>query len=344
MFHLMKTNRLILTLALLIFTAAQAQKVAPTLDAPATQDYPGMPRYEGSTIVLQSQQKFGELGLQIGGLSAPNSTDPKEVRKVEGRTHRTTYLYLNLGDGKRSTLEIARNYEAAFKDAGFSAIWSGGDQDIRNGPPRQYYSLPELDHQLLTTGLKDRRYFCMEKAGLFAAVFIATRSWEHAMRANSEANPWQSEVTIPQESVLIQVDIVNTRPMEEKMVHLSAAEMEKSISTSGKVALYGILFDFNKADIKPESAPTLQEMAALLNAEPQLKVLVVGHTDNVGTFEFNEDLSKRRAAAVVAELVTKYGIAANRLTPLGASFMAPVTTNSTDEGRALNRRVELVAR
>lgn len=325
-------------------SSAFAQKVAPTQDAPGTQDYPGMPRYEGSTIVMQSQQKFGELGLQIGGLSTPVSTDPKEVRRVEGRLHRTTYLYLNLGAGKRSTLEIARNYELAFKDAGFTTIWAGGDREIRNGPPRQYYSGPEMDHQMLTTGLKERRYFCLEKGGLFAAVFIAARSWEHTLAAKSEANVWKQDVTLPQESVLIQVDIVNTRPMEEKMVHLSAAEMKKSISSSGKVAIYGILFDFNKADIKPESAPTLAEMASLLKAEPDLKVLVVGHTDNVGTFEFNEDLSKKRARAVVAELASKHGIAAERLTPLGASFMAPVSTNSTEEGRALNRRVELVAR
>jgi outer membrane protein OmpA-like peptidoglycan-associated protein len=128
------------------------------------------------------------------------------------------------------------------------------------------------------------------------------------------------------------------------MVHLSAAEMQKSISSSGKVAIYGILFDFNKADIKPESASTLAEMASLLKAEPNLKVLVVGHTDNVGTFEFNEDLSKRRAKAVVAELAAQHGIAADRMLPLGASFMSPVSTNSTEEGRALNRRVELVAR
>ena len=125
---------------------------------------------------------------------------------------------------------------------------------------------------------------------------------------------------------------------------LSSAEMQKSISSSGKVAIYGILFDFNKADIKPESAPTLAEMARLLKSEPALKVLVVGHTDNVGTFEFNEDLSKRRAHAVVGVLASNYGIAADRMTPLGASFMAPVTTNTTEQGRALNRRVELVAR
>lgn len=339
----MKTTQLILIL-ISAATSAFAQKVAPTQDAPGTKDYPGMPRYEGSTIVLQSSQKFGELGLQIGGLSSPASTDPKEVRKVEGRTHRTTYVLLNLAKGKRSTLEIARNYEQAFKDVGFTGIWSGGQAEIRNGPPKAYYGIPELDHQMLTTGVKDRRYFCMEKGGLFAAVFIAARAWEHVMTAKSEVNPWKQDVTLPEESVLIQVDFVDTRPMEEKMVMVSAAEMSKSISASGKVALYGILFDFNKADIKPESAPTLTEMATLLKNEPGLKVLVVGHTDNVGTFEFNEDLSKRRAKAVVAELSGKYGIDASRLTPLGASFMAPVSTNSTEEGRMLNRRVELVAR
>jgi OmpA-OmpF porin, OOP family len=339
----MKQHILFTLLASLFISTVEAQ-VAPTQDAPSTKDYPGMPRYEGSTILLQSQQKFGDIGLQIGGLSTPNSADPKEVRKVEGRTHRTTYVLLNLAQGKRSTLEIARNYEGAFKAAGFTTIWRGGQAEIRNGPPIQYYSVEELHKGLLTTGVKDRQYFCLEKGGLFAAVYVSTRSWDHVMQDNSEFNPWKAKVTIPEAAVLIQVDYVDTRPMEEKMVHLSAAEMQKSISSSGKVAIYGILFDFNKADIKAESAPTLQEMASLLKAEPALKVLVVGHTDNVGTFEFNEDLSKRRAQAVVSILASNYGIALERMTPLGAAFMAPVTTNSTEEGRALNRRVEIVAR
>ena len=333
-----------LSLAIVLLTGSVlAQKVSPTKDAPNTKDYPGLPRYEGSTILLQSQKKFADLALQIGGLSTPDSMDTKEVRKVEGRMSRTTYLLLNLGAGKRSSLEVARNYELALKDAGFVKIWSGGDKDIRNGPPRAYYSVPELDRQLLTTGVKDRQYFCMEKNGLFAAVYVSTRSWEHTIIAKSEANPWQQDVTIPQDSVMIQLDLVDTRPMEEKMVLLTAEEMNKSISASGKVAIYGIQFDFNKADIKPESAPALEEMAKLLKADEKLKVLVVGHTDAVGTFEFNEDLSKRRAKAVAAELAGKYGINASRMTPLGASFMAPVSTNATEEGRALNRRVELVA-
>lgn len=340
----MKRLLAILAAAAALAADSRAQAETPAKDAPGASDYPGLARYEGSSILLQSQKKFGELGLQIAGLSSPKSDDPREVRKVEGPMHRTTYLLPNPQGGRRSTLEVARNYEQAFKEAGFQTLWSADQAALRNGPPSQYYGVPELDHQLITTGVKDRRYFCAEKAGLFVAVVIAARSWEHTLQPSSEANPWKRKVAIPQDAVLIQVDLVNTKPMEEKMVFVSAAEMQKSIAASGKVALYGIHFDFNKADIKAESAPTLKEMASLLKAEPALKVLVVGHTDNAGTFEFNEDLSRRRAKAVAELLTANYGIAPDRLTPLGASFMAPVATNTTEEGRALNRRVELVAR
>ncbi len=336
----------VLSITLLGLVPALAQKNAPAIDAPQTKDHPGLPRYEGSTILLQSEQEYGEHGLQIAGLSAPNSSDPAEVRVVEGRLHRTTYLFLNPEAKKRSTLEIARNYEMALKDAGFQTIWAGGEAEIRNGPPRKYYSGEDVDRQLLTTGISDRRYFCMEKSGLYAAILVVNRKWEHVMNSGnaSPANRFGEKITIPEGAILIQVDIVNTRPMEEKMIVVSAAEMEKTISASGKIALYGILFDFNKADVKPESAPTLEQMAKLLRDEPELKVLIVGHTDNVGTFEFNKDLSERRARAVASALAKDYGIATDRMTPLGASFMAPVSTNTTEEGRALNRRVELVAR
>lgn len=122
----------------------------------------------------------------------------------------------------------------------------------------------------------------------------------------------------------------------------NAVEMSRTIASSGRVALYGILFDTNKAEIKPESKAALDEIAKLLKREPGLKLHVVGHTDNVGGYESNMALSKRRADAVVATLVREYGIAQNRLTPNGIAYLAPVAANTTDEGRAKNRRVELV--
>ena len=130
--------------------------------------------------------------------------------------------------------------------------------------------------------------------------------------------------------------------METNMVTVSAGEMATGIATTGSVALYGILFDTRSAVVKPESMPTLEEVAKLLKAQPTLRLLVVGHTDNVGTFEFNMDLSQRRAASVVQMLTSKFGLDRKRLTPVGVSFASPVASNRTEEGKSKNRRVQLV--
>ena len=115
------------------------------------------------------------------------------------------------------------------------------------------------------------------------------------------------------------------------------------IREKGKVAVYGIYFDTASAVIKPESEPTLKAIADMLKAESGLKLFVVGHTDWVGQLDYNMDLSGKRAQSVVEALVSKHGIAAGRLVAKGVGPLAPVSTNTTEEGRKLNRRVELVA-
>ena len=156
------------------------------------------------------------------------------------------------------------------------------------------------------------------------------------------ANPPNKEKTAADGQVLVQLDIVEAKPMETNMVTVSAGEMATGIATAGSVALYGILFDTNSATVKPESMPTLEEVAKLLKTQPTLRLLVVGHTDNVGTFEFNMDLSQRRAASVVQTLTSKFALDPKRLTPVGVSFASPVASNRTEEGKAKNRRVQLV--
>ena len=139
----------------------------------------------------------------------------------------------------------------------------------------------------------------------------------------------------------VQVDVIEAKPMQEKMVTVSATEMEQQISDTGRVALYGIFFDFNKAEIKAESEPTLEEIVKLMRGNAALRVLIVGHTDNVGSFEPNKALSQKRAEAVLSALSGK-GIEAKRMLSAGVSYAAPLATNATEEGRARNRRVELV--
>lgn len=130
--------------------------------------------------------------------------------------------------------------------------------------------------------------------------------------------------------------------MESKMVTVDAAKMAKDIAATGRVALYGLYFDTDKADLKPESAPSLAEIGKLLKAEPNLKVYIVGHTDNVGVFDYNMSLSQRRAKSVVEQLVQSYGISLDRLRAAGAGMIAPVASNDDEAGRAKNRRVEIV--
>jgi outer membrane protein OmpA-like peptidoglycan-associated protein len=149
--------------------------------------------------------------------------------------------------------------------------------------------------------------------------------------------------TIPAGRVGVRLDIIEPKPMAGRMVTVKSDAMSAELKKDGAVAVYGILFDTNKADLKPESTAALDEIAKLLGSDPALKLLVVGHTDTVGGFQPNRDLSERRAKSVVAALVTKYQVAATRLLGFGASFASPVASNAAEDGRAKNRRVELVA-
>jgi len=136
--------------------------------------------------------------------------------------------------------------------------------------------------------------------------------------------------------------IVERQAMKQDVV-ADASALRDGLSQNGHVEIPGIYFDFAKPDIKPESEPALRELVKLLQGNPSLRVWVVGHTDNVGSDETNVVLSNARAAAVVNALVQR-GIQVARLAPHGVGPYAPVASNATEEGRAHNRRVELVAR
>ena len=139
------------------------------------------------------------------------------------------------------------------------------------------------------------------------------------------------------------LNIVEETRMAQDIV-ADAESMLQDIKNMGKVAIYGIYFDFNKADVKPESEPTLTEISKLLKQNPTLNLYIVGHTDNIGPLNANMDLSQRRAEAVLQVLITKHGIDKKRLAAHGVGPLCPAAPNTTEEGRAKNRRVELVAK
>ncbi len=135
--------------------------------------------------------------------------------------------------------------------------------------------------------------------------------------------------------------IVEKKGMEQHVV-ADAAAFGNDLRATGHAAVYGIYFDTGKAVVKPESQPALAEVAKLLAADPSLKLWVVGHTDSVGGLDANMKLSQARAEAVAAALVSGHGVAAARLKGQGVGPLAPVASNDSEDGRAKNRRVELV--
>jgi len=123
---------------------------------------------------------------------------------------------------------------------------------------------------------------------------------------------------------------------------ISAQDIKGRIASSGKIALYGILFDTGKSEIQASSEKAIGSVATYLKENPDVNVYIVGHTDNTGDYSMNQKLSKARGESVKNYLVTKYGISAARLSGDGAGPICPVTSNDTEEGRTLNRRVEIV--
>ena len=139
----------------------------------------------------------------------------------------------------------------------------------------------------------------------------------------------------------VTLTIVEEQAMEQVIV-ADADALFKEINLTGRVAVYGIYFDTGKAVVKPESDPALKEIVNLLANQTDLKIYVVGHTDSVGAFDYNMNLSQRRAEAVVEVLVSRYSVARGRLKAHGVGPLVPATSNRSDDGRAKNRRVELV--
>ncbi len=142
----------------------------------------------------------------------------------------------------------------------------------------------------------------------------------------------------------LRLNLVSEAALDETLEVVTAERMAEEMGVNGRVAPYGILFDHDSDRLKAESREAIAEIARFLEASPAVRVHVMGHTDNTGTYDYNLELSKRRAASVVRALVEDYGIAAERLKPVGVGPVAPVASNAGEEGRSKNRRAELVER
>jgi len=234
--------------------------------------------------------------------------------------------------------EAVRFYETSLGEAKGEILFSGAEGSLDNGDDRfvdQVYHgrIPDRIYNLLLLN-RENAYLAGKYNWNGRDVYVQIYTF-----ANSEG---RSTSLVRKGRVSALVETVEAGPAHPPTPLVTSEQMADEINRTGRIALYGLYFDTGRTDLKSESKPTLQQIADLLKREPNLKLLVVGHTDNVGNFETNRDLSQRRAESVVNALVTGFGIAPDRLIPFGVSYAAPVASNATPEGRSQNRRVELV--
>ncbi|TWB10485.1 uncharacterized protein DUF4892 [Nitrospirillum amazonense] len=291
-------------------------------DVPGSKDHPLVSRFAGATITAYEHKDFDEAFLPDRPVK---DADKAEGLHLEGKITRVWYT---IGAGK-SALEVERNYQDALRKAGFQTLFRCAKDECGD----DFQSLVINSGKVLPPGKGDAAFGGAHRTILAklprptgdAYVFL------HIMEDSSN------------QRTLVNEEVVEIQPMQTGQVQImDSGTMKNSLASSGKVALYGIYFDTDKAEVKPESKAQLDEMAKLLTANPALKVYIVGHTDSQGQFAHNLDLSQRRADAVAQSLTGTYHIAQGRLTAKGVASLAPVTTNDSDDGRAQNRRVELV--
>jgi outer membrane protein OmpA-like peptidoglycan-associated protein len=309
-----RKNLAMLVLIPLLSIMAAASAHAQTRDVAGAKDFPGIGRFGGSVITGYVVKDFDAARMQA---AAFKDGQPADARRLEGRVTRIAY---RTKPGP-SILEVSRNFETQLAKAGFTTLLAC-DTDACGAIPftEAIDALPVP--QMWVDGFNYHYYAGRKEDGgreIYARVLVSQNN----------------------QDITAQLTIAELKAIENKMV--DAAAMAKGLGETGHIALYGIYFDTDKATLKPESRPTLEQIAKLLTTQPQLNVFIVGHTDNQGAYDYNVDLSRRRAEAVAAELARSYRIAPARLRTAGVGFLAPVGSNASDSGRALNRRVELVA-
>ena len=322
------------------FVVCLATWTASAQDLAGAKDYPSIKRFAGSTIVGYDEKRFDQYTLQTGAFKRYDARAGRpefaQTQSLEGAVTRIWYE----SPGATTATELLRNYVNELTAAGFELLYdSTKDGSIRAVPG---YLIRFGDDPVRTNRTKYVFAAAGQDGARFASLKLSKPSGD--LYVGVTTVEWAApDITYKtRKAAYAAVEIVQVAAMQQQMVTVSASDMSKAMTATGRVALYGILFDTNKAEVKPESKPALAEIDKLLKGDPTLKLRVVGHTDNQGTLDANIGLSKRRAEAVDAALVSQYGIAASRLSAFGVADLAPVASNASEEGRAKNRRVELV--
>ncbi len=313
-----KFNLLSLVVASWISFPALSQQ-----DQPNSQDHPLLSRYEGSWINRYSQKQFETFTYP----TSPALIDYNKLEQSQTVEGELTFIEYVTPEGVTAT-QVFRTYQTQLANAGFKVIFSCRTGECGSMPMhfvREYVEgsstqigntmVGEKGSYLVASGTHENKPYIV-------SIIVGDDKRENAARYAIN---------------VVQVDELDTDKVD-------VASVTDRLQAEGRYAFYGIHFETNSATIQEGSAEALETISGYLHANLNTNVLIVGHTDNTGDFEYNVDLSKKRAEAVVAKLVQDHGVKASQVTPVGVGMSAPIANNANEDGRALNRRVELVVR
>ena len=331
-----KTIRLALRLASVAVVALLSGFANADTDFEGSKDHPDVPRVSGTRIAGYDYAQY-DAGRFAAGVTA----DTFDIVQPEGQRTRIIYF----GQESQSSLQMFRNYQRAFAQMGsFTEIYRCERLaciDAKVGDKLVWEQTNKIPHQMGYAMHYENNASHENPMYLYGTVQIGDRllhvsvftSLGKGIAAGHGRN-----------RPIVHLEVLEAEDFKPSLASLDASELAGQLATRGHVAVYGINFDYDSADLQAASAPVIAEVAKGLATDPALRVFVVGHTDNAGALDYNQSLSAQRAAAVVAALVSDHGIDADRLTPVGVGPVAPKASNDDDAGRALNRRVEIVRR
>lgn len=325
---MLKQQLVLLVIGTLLTTSVMAEKN----DLRGSSDHPLISRFPNTHINSYYTSEYDEFLVATGPRKSGEPLPP--VLRLEGKT--TTIGY-EADEKKFSPLQIFRNYQKAFAQSGFTPIYTcKNDTECGNKFVTQLYwegnpARAGRDRNLDAPNLHGDTYqyyfwsgkVNVEGKDIYASLLVA--QWSGA--------------SFPAKVVL---DIGEIEKLDDDLISINLDSMSQAITETGKVELKGILFDTAKTTLKPESAKVVETIANYIKQNPSKSFYVVGHTDSKGDYDFNINLSKGRASTVVNTLIKDYGIAAERIIPIGIGPVSPAQSNATEAGRTNNRRVELV--
>ena len=308
---------------LLSLSIVLASDFVQAQDIKDSKDHPVISRYKGAEIKAFAVIDYDEYNLGIG----PEKSGVVKTKLLEGKI--TTIIYS--ADNKLSTLQIYRNYRSGLNLQGFKEIFSCTNKNCGHFFPRELLKGTNSEITYLPMDI----YNLNEKADFrYISGTLVKKGKPVYISLLISKNKYSKAVFIGQE-------IIELTEMLKNQVTIDLTSLEQHIQDAGKATLHGISFEYNSATLTKESSKVVNVLAQYLNKHPQNKYFVVGHTDNQGSYSYNLNLSKNRADTIKKVLV-KDGITDTRLSSVGIAQVSPITSNSSDQGRQQNRRVELV--